>query len=267
MGIMRRFCKRVLAVYLLGAVSLYSSAAMAVETMEPTTFYGKYDFTWAGIRLGKLELGFEIQERHYSAHLVVVSAGIVNLFTRHESDTTVNGDIVQGKFHPKIYESNYKTKKKPRHIRLVYNKAGEVTEELNEPPEDRNVRPEVPADKKKGSYDPLTGFLALRAGVLEMNAFDAKRLYLVTAALKGTESLTVMGDDKQTKDYVFARVPLAGMTAKETKEYKEGEPPLHVYFSDDKLTVPVYISMPIMMGSVKGSLVKICDNWDECRVK
>lgn len=244
---------------------IYAANPAFSEDRQPVTFIGQYSFNWAGFKLGKLALSIEEKSGAYSVRLGVTSAGVVNLFTRHESDTVATGKITATRYLPQFYESYYKTKKKPRHIKLVFDAEGRITEELNEPPENRAIRPEVPHEKKDGSYDPLTGFLALRSGLNPLTAFDAKRLYEVKAEDKGTGTLS--GVDVPVKHYVLSRTPLAGLTEKEKKEYKEGEPPLDLYISDDNRAIPVYMTMPVFMGSVKGRLVKECKTWDECKVK
>lgn len=233
----------------------------------PSAFIGQYYFSWAGIKLGKLELSIDEKADAYALHLGVTSAGIVNLFTHHISDTTVVGKRHDGRYCPIRYESRYQTKKKPRHILLVFDPKRHITEELNEPPENRAIRPEVPAELKDGSYDPLSGLMALRQGISPLTAFDAKRLYQVKAEEKEHSSLTVMEKTQPVIHYILTRTPLGGMTAKETEEYKAGEPPLHLFISDDEKRVPVLVQMPVLMGNVKGTLIKECSTWDECKVQ
>lgn len=235
--------------------------------ITPVHFIGQYSFSWAGIHLGKLALAIDETEQEYHLHLGVVSGGIVNLFTRHENDTVADGKRTPERYRPHLFDSHYKTKKKPRHVRLVYDDTGKLTEETNEPPENRAIRPEVPAPLKDGSYDPLAAMMALRGGLLSIPAFDAKRFYEVKAEDKGVETLNILSKDMQVRHYILTRKPLAGMTAKETSEYAQGEPPLHFYLSDDARRVPVYMTMPILLGSVKGTLSKECGTWDECKVQ
>lgn len=265
MGVMRTLYK-MLALFCL-ATPCVTSAQVQPKPAEPVSFIGQYSFSWAGVYLGKLELSIQEKPDTYDLRLAVISGGVVNWFTRHENDTVANGTRTGDTYHPSFYESHYKTKKKPRHIRLQFDKDGKITEELNEPPENRALRPEVPAKLKDGSYDPLTGMMLMRSGVSTLTGFDAKRLYTVNIKDEGKETLTIMGKSTPSQHYVLSRVPLAGMTAKETKEYAAGEPPLHFYFSDDARRVPVYMSMPVFMGSVKGTLTKECATWDECKIK
>lgn len=270
MGDMRRLYKMLVLFCLLPANPLADNSIPEPSHRHlppPVTFIGQYSFSWSGIRLGKLAFSIEETESDYKVTLSVTSAGIVNLFTHHESDTIITGKRSAERYAPEHYESNYKTKKKPRHLLVVYDAKGTITQEVVEPPEDRNERPEVPHDLKDKSYDPLTALLALRSGLLTFNAFDAKRLYEVTAkdSIKG--SLSILGKDRKAVRYTLARKPLSGLTEKEKKEYAQGEPLLYFYFSDDEKHIPLYIKMPLMLGSVTGTLTKECATWNECKVK
>ncbi len=66
--------------------------------------------------------------------------------------------------------------------------------------------------------------------------------------------------------YELTRKPLAGMTAKETKEFGQGEPALTFYFSADGKGIPLYASIPLYLGYLKGTLIKECKTWDECSI-
>jgi hypothetical protein len=240
--------------------------ARADAAPGPLRFYGRYEFTWSGIALGVLVLGIEEKSDSYSMHLLVASAGIVNLFTRHASDTVAYGKRDGGSYLPQYYESYYKTKSKPRHVKLAFDAKGAVTSEINEPPEDRNDRPEAPHKLKDGAYDPLTALLALRAGAKDMRVFDAKRLYEVNAREAYTEKLFITRKWRSVVSSVLSRTPLAGLTAKEKREYQQGEPPLTLYFSNDRKRIPIAVSMPLSFGYIKGTLTKECKDWNECKI-
>lgn len=247
-------------------LALFYPIDTLAEDLLPLHFAGVYDFDWSGIKLGQLVLGVDETPDHYNMHLVVASEGIVNIFTRHVSDTVVNGKRTAHGYLPEYYESYYKTKQKPRHIRLTFDAKGAVKEELNEPPEDRSDRPEVPHNLKDGSYDPLTLLMALRAGAREAHGFDAKRLYYVHAQDGGRDNLYIEGKWRKAFSLVLTRTPLGGLTAKETMAYKKGEPPLSLYFSNDKDRIPLAVSMKLFFGEMAGVLTRECKTWQECAI-
>jgi hypothetical protein len=147
---------------------------------------------------------------------------------------------------------------------LRFNASGAVTDELNEPPEDRNDRPEVPHTLKDGSFDPLTALMVMRTQVAALRVFDAKRLYEVKMEPNSQRTLQLASGARKGVSFNLSRIPLAGMTGKEIKEYKKGEPQLVFYFSNDTQRVPLAVFMPIYFGRLEGALTKECKTWEEC---
>jgi hypothetical protein len=239
--------------------------AYADDATQNIHFVGRYGFAWEGIALAAAELSIDQDKDSYSLRIAIETRGLVNMFTHHVSDTSAHGRRDGDKYLPETYESHYWTKKKPRHIKLAFNDKGVVTEETVEPPEDRTERPEVPHNIKDGTLDPLTLLLAVRAGNLSPRVFDAKHVYDGKAVLMSTKKpLSIAG--REVIGYTLTRTPVAGMTAKEMKEYAKGEPPLTFYFTGDATRVPFYISMPVYLGSLTGKLLKECTTWDECAI-
>lgn len=239
--------------------------AFAGGLAQDVHFVGQYGFTWEGIPLASAELSVEQGKDAYSLRLAIESKGIVNLFTRHRSDTSAHGRRDGDKYLPEAYESHYWTKNKPRHIKLAFDSKGAVTEELVEPPEDHKERPIVPHSLKDGALDPLTLLLAVRRGDGAPKVFDGKHLWEGKAVpIPFKEPPEFAGHPAM--GYILSRKPLAGMTAKETKEYEAGEPLLQFFFTADAAKVPLYMTLPVMLGRLTGSLIKECKTWDECRV-
>ncbi len=262
MGRLIRLYKTLLLIYCASV-----SAALAADAPTEQHFYGVYDFSWTGVGLGNVALGIEETADGYHMHAQVHSKGIVNLFTRHTSNTEVTGTRKGNRYQPLRYESHYMTKKKPRHVKLAFDEKGVVTEEFNDPPEDRSDRPEVPHSLKDGAVDPLTALLLTQGGAAQFKGFDAKRLYEVKSQQGENAVAHILGERRKAVSYVLSRKPLGGMTAKEQTEYNKGEPPLTFYFSDDAKHTPLGVHMPIYLGSVQGVLVKECNSWDECKLE
>jgi hypothetical protein len=247
---------------------LNSNMAQAAVPSAPLHFIGRYQFDWNNIPLGALELGIDETANTYKMRLAVESKGAINLFTHHTNDTNENGRYEGMQYMPEHYESYYKTKNKPRHIKLAFDKKGVVTEEVNEPPEDRNDRAEVPHNLKDGAVDPLTAVMMIRAGQTNFRGFDAKRLFEVKAIAAAPTVINQpfpLVNNQKALPYILSREPLAGITAKEMKEFKKGEPPLTLYFSDNARRIPLGITVPFY-GVLRGMLMQECTKWEECAV-
>ncbi len=262
MGTRYRLYKIIILISLIGI----NPAIANDNILPPLHFNGRYAFDWSGITLGKLAVSVDEGKDRYKLRLIVASAGATNLFTHHMSDTVATGRREGNTYFPEYYESYYKTKQKPRHIKLEFNKKGVVTTEINEPPEDRNDRPEIPHALKDGSYDPLTGFMALRSGDAKLPAFDAKRLYEIYARKGSSHPLYREKTLQNALPFTLSRTPLAGLTAKELREYAKGEPEVTLYLSNDQRRIPLAMSMPILLGSVHGVLIKECKEWNDCAI-
>lgn len=261
MVILRPIYKIAVLLFLISA-----KPALAGPADDPVHFVGLYRFSWSGITLATAELAIDKTKDTYSLRLAANSQGVVNLFTRHRSDTSANGRRAGNTYFPIAYESHYWTKNKPRHIKLGFDEKGVVTQEVVEPPEDRKERAEVPHALKDGTLDPLTLLLAVTAGNEKPRVFDAKHLW-EGKAVKGTPTVLRSYKGPQAAiPYNLSRKPTGGMTQKEMDEYNKGEPPLIFYFSADDSGIPLYMTMPIFLGTLKGTLTKECKTWDECKI-
>ena len=259
MGMKFHLYKVILLLYLTAI-----NPAWADDTPAPLHFIGLYNFDFGSIPLGRLALSIDETDSGYNERLLITSAGVINLFTHHVSDTVARGKRDTTHYFPRYYESYYKTKNKPRHIKLEFSKKGAVTTEINEPPEDRNDRLEVPHSLKDGAYDPLTGLLVLRSGARELKAFDAKRLYKVYSGNCKADTIFIEKKWQEASYCTLSRTPLSGLTRKESKEYNEGEPPLSLYFSTDERRIPLAMSMPVLFGTIHGTLIRECTKWKDC---
>jgi hypothetical protein len=260
-------------------LSLIASApARAVDTvLLPLQFSGVYTFHWNAIPFGEMSVTVNQRENGYRIDAHIRSTGVLRLFAPHESYNTVEGGAGPFAETRRTYETHYTTKKKPRHVRLVYSPGGIITEELVEPPEDRSERPVVSAEQKAGSLDPLTYILAVRQSVYDavtkrqngfaLPVFDGRRLMNTTYRL--TETKNIMGwkgGEIPAIGMLAKRDPIAGYTKKELGELATGEPDLNVYFSDDALLVPVKLRVDLWFGSLQADLTRRCEVSAPCTV-
>ena len=248
-----------------------SCPAFAAETgaAKPAGlhFVGRYYITWGGLNLAAAELQLDVAESSYTVRLAARSAGVVNWFTHHRSDTSAHGRRNGDAYYPELYESRYWTKNKPRHIKIAFDPKGAVTEDIVEPPEDPKERPVVPHALKDGALDPLTLIPVLATSADKPRVYDAKQLYDGKVARGAATSIRTYSGARDALPLTISRTAISGMTAKEIKEYAKGEPSLTLYLSSDGKAIPLYFTLPISVGWVKGSLVQECATWDECKIE
>jgi hypothetical protein len=183
-----------------------------------------------------------------------------------DSKATVSGErgLSWGK-SKREYETYYTSKNKPRHVKLVYAKSGKVVEEVVEPPENRDRRPEVAAWLKTSSLDPLSYIFAVREEMhkartegrdrFTIRLYDGRRLMDTTYVI-GKES-------DGTLQVTGSREAVAGFTAKEMKKLRS-EPKVSMYFTDDERMIPLRLELPLPLGVATATLAKTCDTETLC---
>jgi hypothetical protein len=243
--------------------------ALAGDGPPPLDLKGLYQFDFSGVPIGKVGAEIEQNGNDYSIATDVTATGILKLFTKHSSHTTVDAHD-----HTAIYESHYRTKNKKRYVKLVYD-AGKIVEEKVEPPDNRATRPAVPAKLKNGAADLLSFNLRLReavwkatktgGSVITLRAYDGRRLTEVSGKILGKKTIIYGGENRfPVIKLALSRKPLAGFSASELEDYKKKEPPLYLYYSDDERLVPVKLEVTLLFGKVTGTLVKECRTGESC---
>lgn len=260
MGINVRFCNILICFCLLPIWAHASSPA-------PVTFKGIYVVDFAGVPFGKVGLEFEQNTHTYAITADVISTGLVNLFTKHSSHTTV--ESAGGKL---VYETHYQTKKKKRHVKWERNN-NKTIEEIVEPPDNRAVRPAVPEEQKRESHDPLSMVVQIRdkiPDVLEglknfsVNVYDGRRLTKVDIAAEGTRVLKISGKKIPVVALSARRSPITGFTPSEMEDFSRKEPPLYIYMSNDARAMPIRLEWNFWMGKITATLTKECRTGESC---
>lgn len=217
--------------------------AVADSSLDPwPQTQSEYLFRWNGMPFGALSLAMEADDSRYTLRCHIESRGLLRLFSRHESNSDVSGNVRRLSGGPRRYETFYKSRGKPRHVRLVYDEEGQITEEVVEPPENPEKRPPVARELSRGTLDPLSYALAVRAalrdarakgaGSFSLRIYEGRRLMDTEYRITGSGAVEQHGRNQPTIELTARRTPIAGFTAKELARMKN-EPPLRLYFSDD----------------------------------
>jgi hypothetical protein len=252
---------------------LLDTPAMSAENLTPINEKLYYEAGWSGINFGKI--GIEIDEQADKAKVTcdISSSGIMALFIKHSSHTTLTATGSNFTYPDRIYESNYKTRKKARHVKLTY-KAGKITEEIIEPPENRDKRPAVPDADKNSAYDLMSFLLQMRSEILSaqkngktiftLNAYDGRRLTQADFNIVGEKTIKISGEKQKALTVTARRKFLAGYTKGELDDYDPNEPSLTVYFSNDEKLIPLRMEVPFLMQKISADLVKKCTKEESC---
>ncbi len=254
--------------FLAVAIALLIAQPAWAEPLPPLRFNGVYVFYWGGMAFGEMALRANEDAKNFEAESTLKMTGLARMFTSMESSATLTGS--RGKSwgkSPREYETFYTSKGKPRHVKLVYNTAGRVADEVVEPPENRDRRPEVAGWLKAASLDPLSYVFAVReelhkareAGEREFTVrlYDGRRLMDTTYTIGESRDgvIPVTG----------SRKAVAGFTAKEMKKMAS-EPKVSTYFTDDERLIPLRLELPLPIGVATATLARTCSGKALCSV-
>lgn len=250
-----------------------SSPAMGAQSLSPINENLYYEANYGGLNFGKV--GIEIDEQADKASVTcdIISSGILELFVKHSSHTTLTATGENFVYPDRIYESNYQTRKKKRSVKLVY-KDGKIIERNIHPPESAEKRPPVPDDDKDSAYDLMSFLLQIRSEIINarkdgkssfsLNAYDGRRLTQVNFTIGGETAIIMAGKSRPVLTVSASRKQLAGFTQDEIKDYDPDEPSLTTYFSNDEKMLPLHLEVPFLMQKITVSLVKTCGDGESC---
>ncbi len=245
----------------------------AAEPARDLDFKGLYKCTMSGINFAKIGVHAEQDAHAYAMTADIMSTGIVNMFTKHSSHTTVDASGSNYTYSHINYETDYKTKNKKRYVNLIF-ADGKFKEEKLEPPENPAKRPPVPLEQKQQAQDPLSALLqarqelfhALQSGAREftIDVYDGRRLTKVDFTVVGDKVLKLSGAKVPVVEVTARRTFLAGFTRSEIADKDANEPALHIYFSNDEKLFPVRLQVQLFFGLMTADLIKACSGSESC---
>lgn len=246
---------------LLPLIILFALPARAAEPAIPLDFSGHYDFAMGGITFGKLDINLSQKEASYNASADVATVGLAKVFVEHKSHTTSNGKGSAYQYNDVTYESRYQTRKKPKYVKWV-RVNGQTSEQVVEPPDNRESRPAVDTEAKDSAVDPLQLAAAIRMKLAQaingnrdfsVDYYDGRRLARLHFKLIGTKTIR-LGENNEYEVYQVTgkREPLAGFTKKELSSMKN-DPSATLYFTQDKL-IPIRLELPMLFGIASATL-------------
>lgn len=259
--------------FILALSFAYFPLAASAEKLPPLNEKLYYEADFSGINFGKI--GIEIDEQADKANITcdITSSGIVALFVKHSSHTTLAATGSNFTYPDRTYESHYHTRKKYRFVKLVY-KNGKIISSTIEPPEDPAKRPAVPEADINKAYDLMAFLLQLRSEVSNakktgnkdfiLNAYDGRRLTRADFKVLGERSIKINGVKQKTFAVSARRKQLAGFTKGEIEDYDPNEPSMTIYFSDDEKLIPLRMEAPFLFQKVSATLVKTCGKDESC---
>lgn len=255
--------------------------AMPHRVLKPLNMAGWHEVYWSGLHIGDLVTYIEeTTDGHYRIRTAIESRGLAGVisqfFSRNETQGRFNAK--DNHYWPGQFRTYFHSRKTPRAITLFYDNKGHIPERLYNPLENRDKRPDVAAELRAGTLDPLTLILqarhqlhrALMQGnkAFSINMYDGRRLSRFDFTLQGSTIITRQGEKSRTQHVTIQRTPIAGFTGRELERMEEGEEPvIDAWFSDDAELIPIEIRASALLGTAVGRLKKLCSNYQDCLKK
>ncbi len=229
---------------------------------EPLVTETHYTLSWSGIPFGACDITATQEGNKFRINSAIHFSGAAKMLAAHQSDTVAEGEGIAGAAAAHTYETFYSTRKKKKHVRLIYANGGSLTDRLIEPPENAEKRPPVPAEKLKGVPDPLTFVAELRRAMREtlanhtnrfsLSVFDGRRLYASTWTIVDERTIELNGKQQHVVYATATRKPVAGFTQSELDDFN-ADTQLNGYFDADTM-LPVKLTVDLMIGSLEATL-------------
>ena len=202
-----------------------------------------------------------------------MTTGLLKLFVKHSSHTTVDGSGAQDFTYPEAeYESHYQTRGKKKYVKMITH-AGITGGEILIPPDPPTRKP-VPPDMKKNIADPLTTLLRMREEVwkavhnhtthFSINLYDGRRLTQVNFIVGDKQNLRINGGKIPVIAINVTRKLLAGFTESELANYDPHESGARFYVTDDERLIPIRAEATLMFGIISATLAKECTGAENC---
>lgn len=235
------------------------------QTLTPLKEKLYYEADFSGLNFGTINIEIEQEADKASIVCDIASAGILDIFAKHASHTSLIASGSGFNYPERVYESDYKTRNKKRHVKLAY-KDGKITEQVINPPESEGKRPAVPDADKNAAYDLMSFLLQIRKELADsringkksftINIFDGRRLTQTDFQIIGRKTIKIAGKKYVTLEVSSRRKQLAGFTKDEIADNDPDEPNMTTYFSDDNKLIPLRMERPFLFKKIKADLVK-----------
>lgn len=245
-----------------------------IPPLAPLNFNGVYSFGWNGLPFGEMALKTTEGAGRYTAESRVGFTGLAGLLNSHKSTAQGSGGTEGGVMRTaRVYETFYSTRKKAKHVKLTFAQGGRLAEAVLEPPNNKDKRPDVPAEAVHGAPDPLSYMFALREalhGALQkgessfsLPLFDGRRLMETQFRIVATHVAPQKSGGPLLTEVIGTRKALAGFSQKELDDMK-GEPELHAWFTEDAQMIPQTLQFQVMLGRVTAKLARRCEGAELC---
>ena len=144
-----------------------------VNTSYANNFSAEYKVSTTGIKIGNFSWSLNINDGVYQTKINLQNSGIFSPLYKFEGSYLSTGVVENNIFKTRNYEQFWKTKKKTKIVRMLFNDY--LIELKQEPIEEEKAR--VNLEGLYLYFDPITSFINILNGQNEAKTIDGRRIY------------------------------------------------------------------------------------------
>ncbi len=144
-----------------------------VNTSYANNFSAEYKVSTTGIKIGNFSWSLNINDNVYQTEISLKNSGIFSPLYKFEGNYLSAGVIENNIFKTKNYKQFWKTKKKTKIVKMLFDDY--LIELKQEPIEEERAR--VNLEDLYLYFDPITSFINILNGENEAKTIDGRRIY------------------------------------------------------------------------------------------
>ena len=144
-----------------------------VNTSYANNFSAEYKVSTAGIKIGNFSWSLNINDNVYETEIKLRNSGIFSPLYKFEGSYLSAGVIENNIFKTKNYKQFWKTKKKTKIVKMLFDNY--LIELKQDPIEEEIAR--VDLEDLYLYFDPITSFINILHGKNEAKTIDGRRIY------------------------------------------------------------------------------------------
>lgn len=236
-----------------------------------------YNIFWMGMHIGDLVAQVEeLPKGLFRMESSMYAKGMIKKLTRFQgTSNSISVWQPDALVIPNDFTMEINYRKRGRMTRLHYDPEGNVIKESVVPPDNREKRPAVRKDRKKGAIDPHTMVLRahqlIREGLkpggkkeFALITYDGRKLSEMKFAIIGKTIWPAYDKEKQVYHIQMTRKALEGFTESELERIKSEDPVIDLYLEDNADMLPVGAVASAPIGSAFAVIGKECYSVKRC---
>ena len=144
-----------------------------VNASSANSFSAEYKVSTTGIKVGNFSWSLNINDNIYQTEINLKNSGIFSPLYKFEGSYLSTGVIENNIFKTRNYEQFWKTKKKTKIVKMLFDDY--LIELKQEPIEEERAR--VNLEDLYLYFDPITSFINILNGENEAKTIDGRRIY------------------------------------------------------------------------------------------